>query len=875
MRILKWALGAVVGIIAIVLAGVAALTLFIDPNTFKPEIIKVVKQQTGRELTIAGDLGWSFFPSLGVNIGKTELANAAGFSAPFFAKVDKASVSVKILPLFSGSVQIGTIYLDGVAANLETDASGKNNWDDLAGTSQEKSPSQEQGAQSPVELLQKLRLNGIDIQHLALSYHNQQNGSRVAVDNLYFKTGAVVLGQPINLSGGLIVKSSEQNLNAKLDFASLLNYQLDTAQLELERFSAQLGASASALGKHHLQVKLDTHGLIDLKNTSVNLPKIVLALDESTLTGDLQFQGGDKLNIQTHLSLDGIDIDDYLSKLPKTAAAPASTTPKTQASDKIALPVDLLKKLIVDAQLNIGSLKVADTQISNLSTTISAKDGLLAIKPLKLTAMGATLTSSASLNVQAKVPAYTLSAELSKLELLPLLKQFAGTDILSATTTAKIHASTQGDSVSSLTQNLHGTLENLALNGTLTSPELPQPVQLALAANAEIIGKKETIQLNSLKAGIDNTKIDGSASVVGFKTPQIQFKVAVDDLNLDHYLKPASAPKTAKEPAKPSDPDAPLLPVQLLQSLNLDGSLTIGKLQVMNSKSQNIRADLRAKDGLITLKPLAMQLYSGNFNGSATIDARSDNPKLALNSQLSQVQINPLLQDIAKLDFLAGLAGAHLNISARGNTTNSLLGSLNGDWDLSLAKGELKSNLLSGLAPFLKLSNKPALTAAAERATTPFETLKSSGKVKDGVITTNDFALQSGASQFSGGGSLDIGKQYLDFGLDVAHDQYRCTIPVKGKIASINYSKLAANAVPNCLKDAAKAQAQQKLDSEKAKLQQKADEEKAKLQAKADAEKAKLKAKADAEKAKLQRKIDAEKQRAEDKVKDKLKDLFK
>ncbi|MCK4894600.1 MAG: AsmA family protein, partial [Calditrichia bacterium] len=58
---------------------VVALTIFIDPNDYKDEIAVLVKEQTGRTLSIEGDLELSFFPWIGVEIGKVQLANAPGF----------------------------------------------------------------------------------------------------------------------------------------------------------------------------------------------------------------------------------------------------------------------------------------------------------------------------------------------------------------------------------------------------------------------------------------------------------------------------------------------------------------------------------------------------------------------------------------------------------------------------------------------------------------------------------------------------------------------------------------------------------------------------------------------------------------------------
>ncbi|MFA0373024.1 AsmA family protein, partial [Vibrio sp. 10N.222.54.F6] len=72
MKLLKWFFVAMLGLIA---ALVLYITLIFDPNNFKPQIVEVVKEKTGRDLAINSDLSWTFFPSLGIKLGGVTLSN--------------------------------------------------------------------------------------------------------------------------------------------------------------------------------------------------------------------------------------------------------------------------------------------------------------------------------------------------------------------------------------------------------------------------------------------------------------------------------------------------------------------------------------------------------------------------------------------------------------------------------------------------------------------------------------------------------------------------------------------------------------------------------------------------------------------------------
>ncbi len=58
--------------------------------------------------------------------------------------------------------------------------------------------------------------------------------------------------------------------------------------------------------------------------------------------------------------------------------------------------------------------------------------------------------------------------------------------------------------------------------------------------------------------------------------------------------------------------------------LDLDGSVKIGQLQVNNIKASNVRVDLRAKDGKLTVDPLAANLYEGSTKGTISVDANTN-----------------------------------------------------------------------------------------------------------------------------------------------------------------------------------------------------------------------------------------------------------
>ncbi|MEF1174616.1 AsmA family protein, partial [Vibrio sinaloensis] len=114
-----------------ILGAILALVLLVNPNQFKPMIIEQAKAQTGLELVIDGDISWQFFPSIGLELGQTELRNPQGFSKLNMFKVDSVVIDVSVTPLFNKKLEIGNVVLDGAQVSLETLKDGRKNIDAL------------------------------------------------------------------------------------------------------------------------------------------------------------------------------------------------------------------------------------------------------------------------------------------------------------------------------------------------------------------------------------------------------------------------------------------------------------------------------------------------------------------------------------------------------------------------------------------------------------------------------------------------------------------------------------------------------------------------------------------------------------------------
>ncbi|MEZ9775693.1 AsmA family protein [Vibrio sp. 10N.261.54.A5] len=172
----------------VVIAAILALVLLVNPNQFKPLIVEQAQKHTGLELVIEGDISWQFFPSIGFELGQTELRNPEGFTQPNLFKVDTVGVDVSVTPLFSNQLEIGNITLDGAEFYLETLKDGRKNIDALtqasapqesepaAGTSSESAPAPQEQTTSDASGW-TINLAGVTVSNALFEMDDKQAGS--------------------------------------------------------------------------------------------------------------------------------------------------------------------------------------------------------------------------------------------------------------------------------------------------------------------------------------------------------------------------------------------------------------------------------------------------------------------------------------------------------------------------------------------------------------------------------------------------------------------------------------------------------------------------------------------------------------------------
>lgn len=170
-------------IIFVVILGAIALLLWIDPNNLKSPIEKAVYQTTGKKISIEGDINWTFFPALTLEVNNIQLANPPGFSEQPMAKLEQADIGIQVLPLLKGQIETKHVKIIGLNLYAETLKNGQSNWNDALKLSS-------QSSQEPVKPIKEtgkaaifeLHINKIAVVDSNLHWLNYQQASQGKVN---------------------------------------------------------------------------------------------------------------------------------------------------------------------------------------------------------------------------------------------------------------------------------------------------------------------------------------------------------------------------------------------------------------------------------------------------------------------------------------------------------------------------------------------------------------------------------------------------------------------------------------------------------------------------------------------------------------------
>ncbi len=538
MRNLKF-LGVLAGgILALLGAVLLCVWLLVNPNAYKGKLAAAVKESTGRELKLPGDIKLSVIPWVALEFGPASLGNPPGFSDEPFLSVTHASVRVRLLPLLRQHLEVARVQVEGLDLRLRKNAAGRGNWQGVGPEDpRTKSDEDHTDAARVLESLANIR-----VQNGRVSYEG------ITIEKFSVETGSLASDRhiPIHLTfdASRAPAGEQLSLNAKFDLSQdaahtplqlsgvnvsgtlarpgggrVVHWDLSAPEMNInmnEQTAAAPAFNFNYSGVHFTGRFQATRIIDDLRIAgSLSLASVLLrefeprlgfslpktrdpkALSQLSATSDFAYDSKALGLTRLQLRLDDTQIQGYLKLLIGDTEslqfdlaadqidldryrAPAGGVLAPQSASP-APAAESETAWDASGTLAIKSAQFARLDLSNVRATLVAKDKVIHLFPIEALVDGGRCSGDISLDSRSATPTLSVDAQLIGIDMARLLANTAGKGRLSGRATLNVKATAHGSNVDAMLKNLTGHLDADLADGALEGIDVGYELSVAQA----------------------------------------------------------------------------------------------------------------------------------------------------------------------------------------------------------------------------------------------------------------------------------------------------------------------------------------------------------------------------------------------------------
>jgi uncharacterized protein involved in outer membrane biogenesis len=619
-KLIKYALYGIGTILVLVLMVVGYFTATFNPNDYKNEIIKLVKDKKERTLHIDGDIKLSYWPKIGADLGKLSLSEHN--SDKEFASVNSVKVALAVMPLLKKELVVDTVYVDGANANIIKYKDGTTNFDDLLSKDKEESKI-------------KFDIDGVNITNSEVKYTDEAADAKYNISKFNLKSGHIALAEPVDLDTNFTLTSNKPEIAANTTLKG--NFLVDPKTKHFKIKGLDTHIQGDMLGGTGMDIKVD--GNLDAKPEQMEF-----LVDGLKLVASGTFSGAKQT-----IDLDAPDLSIQKNEVNSKKVTAHITQEKagdtfkanmvladmkgsTKALQSSGITGDLsavqgkrtltgtfsspfsgnIENLVFDIPKLAGNLDIKDPSLPNggmkgtfdLGAHTDIKNETANSK-FNLNIAETNLTGDVAVT-SFKKPNIKFNLNADKLDLNKLL--------VKSSVPAKSSSNNKPVDMSAL--------KNLMLDGKLNVGSIVYDKYHVSGLNVAIKADGDKLTLSGLNVKVDDSQIKGNLGISHFEKPLYTFDLDVDNVDIDKYATKTSGTEDANTKKETSNKP---LDLSALKALNADGSIRIGNLKYGKTKAANVNINLKADGEKLSLNPLSAKIDDSQINAILGI-SRFDNP---------------------------------------------------------------------------------------------------------------------------------------------------------------------------------------------------------------------------------------------------------
>lgn len=502
------------GLLLIIVAAIIVVPMLIPMETYKNQVVSIVKEQTGRDLRIDGDIGLSFFPSIAVSIEDVGFSNAEWAKEKEMASMKEMRAALKLMPLFSGNVEVDSFVLVDPVIHLEVRRDGTPNWQfETAQTAaQAAAPAQPADGGSSGggsgAAVSGFSLGEVSIQNGSASYANAQTGAAFAASEVNVDLALPGLDDPFLADGSLVWNGDRIDIDLKADRPRALTEGGETPvalAIATPKLKSDYAGTLKVLGGLAFSgdVKLDVTSVRELaawagspmpagdgfgplslagkasgSGDSYRFSDAQIAFDGMNATGNLTVNtGGARPNLKGNLDVDRINVNTYLGDSAASGGAGGGSGGSAGGDEGWSTaPIDLTGLKAVDADFDFSTKEILFQQIKIADSALKLRlsNGVLNANLSKLNLYEGAGSGTLTVNGAGATPQIAANFKLAGLAAEPFLTDAADFKRLQGTTALDLAVTTAGRSQRDMVSALNGNGSVKFTNGKIKGINIAQ-----------------------------------------------------------------------------------------------------------------------------------------------------------------------------------------------------------------------------------------------------------------------------------------------------------------------------------------------------------------------------------------------------------------
>lgn len=500
-------------VLVLVLVGVAVALPFLLPREMiKAEVERRLSAELRREVRIEGSLELRPWRPFALTLADIHVANPDWAGEPTLARIARLDLEVDALAYFGGTVALERLLIEQPTLALEIREDGTPSWQFATDPPRDEAAGDGGGGQGQSEL-PTIRIGEIRLTEGTVGILDHGTGEARSFTDLELwargepddPANGAAGGEAVKLDGSVTSGGERATLNAVIgDFNGLLAGEPSSLTLDVAAPGLGIAANGEAApsGSAVLALTADASPrvLLDWLGQPVALPEgrfetstfsvdlaaspsgvafraFTLEIDDLALQGDLEMDLADRPSVTGRIDLGDLDLRPYLPATEPGTAAGGSpdeegATSAEEDPDSNAgwpdEPLDLPLPLPVDLDVDVrfASLLARGFEFGEGAAALTADAESVGAEITGLDLFdgrmtgAVTLTNGDPLGLDAR-------AEISDVQLRPLLDATADIDRLTGIGNVQFSLTSAGDSVDALIRDLDGEGQVLTRDGAI------------------------------------------------------------------------------------------------------------------------------------------------------------------------------------------------------------------------------------------------------------------------------------------------------------------------------------------------------------------------------------------------------------------------